>query len=342
MPFLRRKREAAPPETDDVTPDQIDDVTPDEASAEDPDSSEDSDTAEVDPEPDTAEANEANESGEDELEPQDDAEDGDGLSVRDAEDGSVVELDDDLEAEDEDEDDPDDEDDDESASRKQRKGGLRGWLRAREKKTDHGPNYAVRVATLPDLEHFPEDGHVHPEIVRSWLALQQFGEAMLLVSWFEERPAGYVMVSWTGDWEDAIRKKFKNVPSITNLWVDEEHADAGVERKLLEAALTVIEKQGRDKALISVDRDDRPARRLYRELGFTDTKARTTDSYVYRDADGKKRRGEHKNLVLIKDFTATEEEDDEDGPASGSEDTETEDTGSEDTETEDVNEADDK
>lgn len=331
MPFLRRKREADPPETDDVTPEETDDVTPDEATAEHSDSPGDSDAAEVDPEPDTGDASEP---GADEVEP-DDA-DGDELSVRDAEDGSVVELDDDLA----DEDDPDDEDDDDRDSRKQRRGGLRGWLRAREKKTDHGPDYAVRVATLPDLEHFPEDGHVHPEIVRSWLALQQFGEAMLLVSWFEERPAGYVMVSWTGDWEDAIRKKFKNVPSITNLWVDEEHADAGVERKLLEAALTVIEKQGRDKALISVDRDDRPARRLYRELGFTDTKARTTDSYVYRDADGKKRRGEHKNLVLIKDFTATEEEDD-DGPASGSEDTETEDTGSEDTETEDVNEADD-
>ncbi len=300
MPFLRRKREADPPETDDVTADETDDVTPDE------DSAEDADAAEVDPEPDTADASES-----DEVEPDDAAEDGDELSVRDAEDGSVVELDDDLEDEDDpdDEDDLDDEDDDDRDSPKKRRGGLRGWLRAREKKTDHGPDYAVRVATLPDLEHFPEDGHVHPEIVRSWLALQQFGEAMLLVSWFEERPAGYVMVSWTGDWEDAIRKKFKNVPSITNLWVDEEHADAGVERKLLEAALTVIEKQGRDKALISVDRDDRPARRLYRELGFTDTKARTTDSYVYRDAEGKKRRGEHKNLVLIKDFTEPEDDD---------------------------------
>ncbi|GAB3303062.1 hypothetical protein GCM10027298_20100 [Epidermidibacterium keratini] len=300
MPFLRRKREATPTDDHEVTTDEV--TTEDDADAVDAadagldeDASDDSGTARI----------------EDEAEAEDvDEDDADELSARDAEDGSIVELDDDLDDEDQDVD-ADDLDEDDEAPRKQRKGGLRGWLRAREKKTDYGPDYAVRVATLPDLEHFPEDGHVHPEIVRSWLALQQFGEAMLLVSWFKDRPAGYVMVSWTGDWEDAIRKRFKNVPSITNLWVDEEHAEAGVERKLLEAALTVIEKQGRDKALISVDRDDRPARKLYRELGFTDTKARTTDSYVYRDAEGKKRRGEHKNLVLIKDFTEVDEEDDD-------------------------------
>lgn len=178
--------------------------------------------------------------------------------------------------------------------------GRFAWLKPRKKQIDYGPDFAVRVATLPDLERFPEDGHVHPEIVRSWMALQQFGEAMLLVSWLDKTPAGYVMVSWTGDWDDEVRAAYPDVPALCNLWADERHAAADVEARLIEAAVTVCSKQGRRRLLATVEADNRKVRAELAELGFEPTDLTTSQTFVYRDAQGRRRRGRHENVVLLK------------------------------------------
>ena len=178
--------------------------------------------------------------------------------------------------------------------------GRFAWLKPRKKKIDYGPDYAVSVATLPDLERFPEDGHVHPEIVRSWMALQQFGEAMLLVSWVERSPAGYVLVSWTGDWNDEVRADYPDAPALMNLWADEQHAEEDVERRLVEAAITVCEKQGKSQLVATVEATNTKVRGELDELGFADTGKTAAEKFVYRDAAGRKHRGEHESVVLLK------------------------------------------
>ena len=179
-------------------------------------------------------------------------------------------------------------------------GGRWGWLKPRKKKIDYGPDFTVRVATLPDLERFPEDGHVHPEIVRSWMALQQFGEAMLLVSWVDRQPAGYVMVSWTGDWDDDVRRAYPDVPALCNLWADERYVAEDVEAKLIEAAIKVCAKQGRDSLLATIESTNKKVRAELEELGFARTGMTTSEKFVYRDGEGRTRRGTHTNLVLLK------------------------------------------
>lgn len=180
--------------------------------------------------------------------------------------------------------------------------GRFSWLKPRKKRIDYGEPFNVTIARLPDLENFPEDGHVHPEIVRSWMALQQFGEAMLLVSWVERTPAGYVLVSWTGDWNDEVRREFPNVPALCNLWSDEQYVDEDVERRLLEAAIKVCTKQGRDSLLATVEADNKKVRAELGELGFSETDMTTSEKYVYRGADGRKRRGTQQNVVLLKEL----------------------------------------
>lgn len=213
--------------------------------------------------------------------------------------------DDDEPAEDDSGEEPDADNDEEDASGEEEfddpaPTGRFAWLKPRKKKIDYGPDFTVRVATLPDLERFPEDGHVHPEIVRSWMALQQFGEAMLLVSWVDRTPAGYVLVSWTGDWDDAVRAEHPDTPALGNLWADEKYADDDVERKLVEAAITVCEKQGKPALLATVEADNTKVRDELTDLGFELTTLTTSETYVYRDATGKKRRGSHDNVVLLK------------------------------------------
>ncbi|WP_153504683.1 hypothetical protein [Cumulibacter manganitolerans] len=180
--------------------------------------------------------------------------------------------------------------------------GRFGWLKPRKRKIDYGPDFSVRVATLPDLERFPEDGHVPPEIVRSWMALQQFGEAMLLVSWLDRAPAGYVLVSWTGDWDDEVRAAYPDVPALCNLWTDERCAEDDVERRLVEAAITVCRKQGRAALLATVADTDATLRGHLEDLGFEETGMATAEKYVYRDSTGRKRRGSHQNTVLRKEL----------------------------------------
>ena len=178
--------------------------------------------------------------------------------------------------------------------------GRFGWLRPRKKKIDYGPDFTVTVATLPDLERFPEDGHVPPEIVRSWMALQQFGEAMLLVSWIDRSPAGYVLVSWTGDWDDDVRREHPNVPALCNLWADEKYVAEDVEVKLIEAAIKVCSKQGRSSLIATIESTNTKVRGELEELGFEKTGMTTSEKFVYRDAEGRKRRGAYQNLVLLK------------------------------------------
>lgn len=195
-----------------------------------------------------------------------------------------------------------DEDDASEAPAQDRPKGRFAWLKPRKKHIDYGEPFNVTIARLPDLENFPEDGHVHPEIVRSWMALQQFGEAMLLVSWVENAPAGYVLVSWTGDWNDEVRREFPNVPALCNLWSDEQFVAEDVERKLLEAAIKVCGKQGRDSLLATVEADNQKVRAELEDLGFAETDMTTSENYVYRGADGRKRRGTQQNVVLLKEL----------------------------------------
>jgi len=180
--------------------------------------------------------------------------------------------------------------------------GRFAWLKPRKKRIDYGPDFTVKVATLPDLERFPEDGHVHPEIVRSWMALQQFGEAMLLVSWVNRSPAGYVLVSWTGDWHDDVRAKHPDTPALCNLWADERYPADDVEKRLVEAAIKVCQKQGKPSLLATVESSNQKVLTQLEDLGFERTDDKTVERYVYRDASGKKRRGEQENVVLLKEL----------------------------------------
>lgn len=164
------------------------------------------------------------------------------------------------------------------------------------------PEYGLRIATLEDLDRFGDAAYVHEEIVRSWLALQQFGEATLLVMWHHgDTPVGHVLVSWTGDWNDEVRKKLKDVPALTNLHVDDAHRGKGIAAQLITAAEKLVKGTGNGKVTMSVAKNS-PSRAAYEKLGYEDSKLRNVVVYEFTDADGKRKRAKDKNIVLVKDL----------------------------------------
>lgn len=195
----------------------------------------------------------------------------------------------------------DDTSDDEDAtpSRKRR----RRFFFGRKKDDVTIPDYAIRICTLDDLDKFDPDSYIHPEIVRSWLALQQFGEATVLVMWYkDDTPAGQALISWTGDWNDEIRHKLKGVPAICNLHVDDAHRGHHIGRKLVDAAEKLVKGSGYPKITLSIPDDNDEALALYDKLGYEDSGLHSTTTYTYRDAEGKKKKTTDRTIALVKEF----------------------------------------
>lgn len=165
------------------------------------------------------------------------------------------------------------------------------------------PDYDIRICTIDDLDKFDADAYIHPEIVRSWLALQQFGEATVLVMWHkQDAPAGQALISWTGDWNDEIRKKLKGVPAICNLHVDDAHRGNHIGRKLVAAAEKLVEGSGYGKITMSVPEDNKEALALYEKLGYKDSGLHSKTTYTYRDAEGTKKKATDRTIALVKEF----------------------------------------
>ena len=175
---------------------------------------------------------------------------------------------------------------------------------SRKRKTiEEKPDYDIRICTVDDLDYFDADAYIHPEIVRSWLALQQFGEATVLVMWFKERtPTGQAVISWTGDWNDEIRKKLTGIPSICNLHVDDEHRGKHIGRKLVAAAEKLVSGSGYSKVTMSVAEANKDARSLYEKLGYEDSGLRSTTTYTYRDSEGEKNKEIERSIALVKEL----------------------------------------
>ncbi|PRZ41293.1 ribosomal protein S18 acetylase RimI-like enzyme [Antricoccus suffuscus] len=191
------------------------------------------------------------------------------------------------------------EDDDEASAPKRR----RRFFSGRKTADVKVPDYDIRICTLDDLENFDADAYIHPEIVRSWLALQQFGEATVLVMWHKENtPAGTALISWTGDWNDEIRKKLKGVPAICNLHVDDAHRGNHIGRKLVAAAEKLVEGSGYEKITMSVPEDNNEALELYDKLGYKDSGLHSKTTYTYRDAEGKNKKATDRTIALVKAF----------------------------------------
>lgn len=162
------------------------------------------------------------------------------------------------------------------------------------------PEYEVRICRLEDLDAFEDSTYVHPEIVRSWLALQQFGEVTLLVMWYRRTiPAGQVLISWTGDWDDEIRKELPGVPALCNLHVEDDHRGHGLARQLITAAEKLARGTGYARLTMGVDQDSTDMQK-YGALGYHDSDLRTESAYTYKDADGKKRTATEHVAALVK------------------------------------------
>lgn len=173
------------------------------------------------------------------------------------------------------------------------------------------PEYNVRICRLEDLGAFENSTYVHPEIVRSWLALQQFGEVTLLVMWHRNTtPAGQVLISWTGDWDDEVRKALPGVPALCNLHVEDEHRGHGLARQLIDAAEKLARGTGYARITIGVDESSTDVKK-YGDLGFHDSELRTESSYSYKDAEGKKQSATERIAALVKDLTPKADVEDE-------------------------------
>ncbi|MEO6957682.1 MAG: GNAT family N-acetyltransferase [Antricoccus sp.] len=173
------------------------------------------------------------------------------------------------------------------------------------------PEYNVRICRLEDLAAFENSTYVHPEIVRSWLALQQFGEVTLLVMWHRNTtPAGQVLISWTGDWDDEVRKALPGVPALCNLHIEDEHRGHGLARQLIDAAEKLARGTGYARLTIGVDESSTDVKK-YGDLGFHDSELRTESSYSYKDAAGKKQSATERIAALVKDLTPKADVEDE-------------------------------
>lgn len=124
----------------------------------------------------------------------------------------------------------------------------------------------VRDATaeaVPRLEQvLPSDGD-HARQLANAVA----GRRSFLVAWDGGRPAGTVVVRWTG----LPVEGHGAVPEIGSLAVVPDRRGEGIGSRLVAAAERRVRERGGGAAAIVVAADNLGARRLYERLGYRDT-----------------------------------------------------------------------
>jgi GNAT superfamily N-acetyltransferase len=100
------------------------------------------------------------------------------------------------------------------------------------------------------------------------LARQQRGGGVLLVAWFEGRPAGDVFLECGPAGEPEVRRRLPGVPRLIHLEVLGPLQRRGIGTALIRAGEATARQLGHERLALGVGLDNPGARRLYERLGY--------------------------------------------------------------------------
>ena len=117
--------------------------------------------------------------------------------------------------------------------------------------------------------------------------MQEKGDAVYLVAWYEELPVGHLLLKWQGTADDPLAPDIRDCPDLEDLFVCPGYRSGGIGTRLLECAEQAVENKGYALIGLAVGVDNSRARSLYERLGYRST---GTGQYetggVYIDKDG--------------------------------------------------------
>ena len=105
-----------------------------------------------------------------------------------------------------------------------------------------------------------------PEAVRQWLGSLAESDAVNAIAWHEGRVAGHAMLVPDGEGNDELA-----------IFVHQDYQGAGIGGRLIRALLGAGTKARRGRVWLTVERWNRPAIGLYRDVGFETTEAGSFD-----------------------------------------------------------------
>jgi ribosomal protein S18 acetylase RimI-like enzyme len=118
---------------------------------------------------------------------------------------------------------------------------------------------------------------------------QARGEAVYLIAWAGDVPVGYVFVKLVPSSAPAHEEA---CAELEDLFVAEDRRSRGIGTRLALEAEAIARDRGHSKIGLSVGVENTRAERLYRRLGYLDTRHREfTNHWTYVDDEGVDREG---------------------------------------------------
>ena len=115
-------------------------------------------------------------------------------------------------------------------------------------------------------QHIPRPQGMH----QSRLALQHRGQAVYLVAWLGNVPAGHVLLEWAGTAREPMVSYLRRCPHLSDLFVGADHRSGGIGSCLMDAAEGLIRQGGYARVGLGVAIDNTRARSLYERRGYRD------------------------------------------------------------------------
>lgn len=105
------------------------------------------------------------------------------------------------------------------------------------------------------------------------------GDESCLIAWISDIPVGWLSIRWIGD-HDIHRiqhshpeaKKYHDVPAFYNFWVKSNYRNQGIGHQIMLEAEKIAFKRGCSQIGITVDNINSPAKDLYTNFGFQESK----------------------------------------------------------------------
>ena len=127
----------------------------------------------------------------------------------------------------------------------------------------------------------------NPNKHKNRLIKQQRDELVYLIAWVAGEPVGHEVLEWTGKRHDAFIDKMANSPNIDDLFVCHRYLSKSIGSELLNKAQDLAVLRGYRHVGLGVRTDNCGARRLYKQLGYTETEVgEYLDIWQYIDKSG--------------------------------------------------------
>ena len=109
-----------------------------------------------------------------------------------------------------------------------------------------------------------------PERHRDRLARQRRGDVLYLVAWQGERPAGHLLIVWTGPEDEPMASRLSKCAEIQDFVVRPDLRSRGVGGQMLAITAALARGRGYARLGLNVGLDNPRARAFYERAGFVE------------------------------------------------------------------------